>query len=474
MSRLPKVVAWKSESDISELKDLFYGGNNNSKNNYGDASHDPRIRALAKVKAYQTRAASLPHSIESTSLITAAILNDTPDRDSDASRMAYSMAIIRFVNGLLDPSQQSQYAIPLHLLAKTLDLPSAFVELRHVATHESLPSLEALRSMASRALDWLWHHYWSRNSYDDSQKQLESSGDLDNKRENIKELLREWRRIRRSDPGKLMRVGDGSPEGVKFWKLVKKIQTSIEQDEELFVEVLLNKNVLVPSGSDGIKKLSSSIKLFGPLFDYLKTGATEGFAQRLALHSINLLNNQKTSMDWSPTGSKDELSEKPQQPEPHFFTALTEWSKYLIVPSRKKQTINSILLTDVDEVLRELLLLPRQWNVDILESYLDKTRNIKITESSLDRTKLTELVKQMAHQVEAFHNISITPHEPSTTNIAEQRKRVRDTDSQLEQYAKRLKSQKPENPDSPAISTAPPTAGWQTVDNWTPRPIGVL
>jgi ribosomal biogenesis protein LAS1 len=63
-------------------------------------------------------------------------------------RHSYASAIIRLVNGLVDPLQLGAYARPIASIASQLGLPSWLVELRHAATHEDLPSLEILREAA--------------------------------------------------------------------------------------------------------------------------------------------------------------------------------------------------------------------------------------------------------------------------------------------------------------------------------------
>jgi len=45
-------------------------------------------------------------------------------------------------------------------VAKSVGLPATFVELRHQATHEQLPSLTRLRAAANKALNWIWEYYW--------------------------------------------------------------------------------------------------------------------------------------------------------------------------------------------------------------------------------------------------------------------------------------------------------------------------
>lgn len=48
----------------------------------------------------------------------------------------------------------------MYSIAKTIELPATFVELRHQCTHEQMPSLLKLRSAAKKALEWIWHYYW--------------------------------------------------------------------------------------------------------------------------------------------------------------------------------------------------------------------------------------------------------------------------------------------------------------------------
>jgi ribosomal biogenesis protein LAS1 len=65
-----------------------------------------------------------------------------------------------FVTGLLDSHQDKQRKMSMYAVAKSVGLPAAFVELRHQATHEQLPSLAKLRRAALSALDWIWDYYW--------------------------------------------------------------------------------------------------------------------------------------------------------------------------------------------------------------------------------------------------------------------------------------------------------------------------
>jgi ribosomal biogenesis protein LAS1 len=48
----------------------------------------------------------------------------------------------------------------MYSIAKTIGLPATYVELRHQATHEELPSLPKLRTATQKALRWIWDYYW--------------------------------------------------------------------------------------------------------------------------------------------------------------------------------------------------------------------------------------------------------------------------------------------------------------------------
>jgi ribosomal biogenesis protein LAS1 len=54
----------------------------------------------------------------------------------------------------------------MYSIAKTIGLPATYVELRHQATHEELPSLSKLRMATQKALRWIWDYYWVQLSSD--------------------------------------------------------------------------------------------------------------------------------------------------------------------------------------------------------------------------------------------------------------------------------------------------------------------
>jgi hypothetical protein len=94
----------------------------------------------------------LPHALESLLSILVAVRQDNASDVGPSSslslRQSYATALIRLVNGLVDPLQSGTYARSILSIAAQIGLPAWLVELRHAATHEDLPSLELLRDGA--------------------------------------------------------------------------------------------------------------------------------------------------------------------------------------------------------------------------------------------------------------------------------------------------------------------------------------
>lgn len=72
----------------------------------------------------------------------------------------FAMAIVRFVNNITSEHQTQLYAISIAQIAHRIGLPRLLVDLRHEASHRTLPFLPLLRYGAKLALNWLRRHYW--------------------------------------------------------------------------------------------------------------------------------------------------------------------------------------------------------------------------------------------------------------------------------------------------------------------------
>ncbi|CDO96170.1 unnamed protein product [Kluyveromyces dobzhanskii CBS 2104] len=157
-----RITPWRSRSELEQLKQWLFV----------DSTPATKRRAIQRIDAYISRGPYLPHIIEFTVRLIQCQLNDNSEAqdgdDMEYLKWQYCMVLIRFVNGMLDPVQQAQFAIPLHTLAENIGLPSWFVELRHLSTHErELPSLEMLRLCCKEAIQWTWDNYWNNDEYED-------------------------------------------------------------------------------------------------------------------------------------------------------------------------------------------------------------------------------------------------------------------------------------------------------------------
>ncbi|CCD22263.1 rRNA-processing protein LAS1 NDAI_0A01050 [Naumovozyma dairenensis CBS 421] len=175
-----RITPWRDSIELETLKGWFYDHKLGTKQN-----EDQRSRAILKVMSYRLKGSQyIPHVVSTTSQITTSILLDESssnscDIDEMNVRLSYMMSLIRFVNGVLDPTQQSEFAIPLHVLAKKVGLSSWLVDLRHWGTHErDLPGIDILRIASQEALEWLWVNYWNNDELED-EKDNEGEEDED-------------------------------------------------------------------------------------------------------------------------------------------------------------------------------------------------------------------------------------------------------------------------------------------------------
>ncbi|KAJ9101704.1 hypothetical protein QFC21_003042 [Naganishia friedmannii] len=114
-------------------------------------------RAVARIATYLAHPSTPLFLPLLHSLLTSALLPSPPLSAQHllTTRLAISSTLIRFVNSLVDPLQTTAYAKPISLLARQLRIPSSLVAIRHAATHEDLPTYEALRTALEQATEWI-------------------------------------------------------------------------------------------------------------------------------------------------------------------------------------------------------------------------------------------------------------------------------------------------------------------------------
>uniref|UniRef100_A0A0K3CQ92 BY PROTMAP: gi/342319042/gb/EGU10994.1/ amino acid transporter [Rhodotorula glutinis ATCC 204091] n=1 Tax=Rhodotorula toruloides TaxID=5286 RepID=A0A0K3CQ92_RHOTO len=139
----PRRTPWSTLTEFTHVHHLAFAHS---------ATPTSQLDALERINVWLARG-NCPHAVESTAALLTLVLRDSnPSHHAPHSthdlRLSYAMAMVRFVNSLVDPLQTTYFARSIASLAQQIQLPLWFVELRHQATHEDLPSLGVLRDAA--------------------------------------------------------------------------------------------------------------------------------------------------------------------------------------------------------------------------------------------------------------------------------------------------------------------------------------
>lgn len=119
-----------------------------------------RRRGIDTIMMWINRSPLLvPSPVECTSMVIEVSLFQGNEHQM---RLAYSTAVIRSVNLIVDPILKVETEFKSSVLnrAKKLDLPLWLVAIRHSATHENLPSLNLLKSACKQLINYLVRVYW--------------------------------------------------------------------------------------------------------------------------------------------------------------------------------------------------------------------------------------------------------------------------------------------------------------------------
>ncbi|KAA8894233.1 Las1-like-domain-containing protein [Sphaerosporella brunnea] len=449
----PRVVPWRNASELFNLRNDFYPS-------LESGEPDRRSAALAKVAAWQVRA-RIPHAIEATAQLTSALLLDTPAATSLQTRLAYSTAICRFVNGLLDPAQQSQFALPMHLLAKNLNLPASFVELRHAATHEALPSLTVLRTVALRALDWLWGDYWAAIGVESDETRAGAEEGL--LIERARAAVKTWRRERRENPLRPIKEGDSSEEGKTVAMVIRECAELCKNDEgmETLIEALLEEKALIPAGKKKGKMMKGAKLLWTPLLVQLE-GKVPGFVGRLVEAMGEVLKAAEDLPAALLRGVKKGCEIAEDAPgDAEFLAAVFAWLGFL---TQKKQTGTGCVGAGValEELVKQILLQPNEWNMQLLNHIFTEHPQLKPkyqTLADLASTQAQPVDKRKSGEKRPLEAIEaeIAAFEERFNKVQQQRAKTRPVAAEHEERA---------------IESAGKWKRWEGA--WIAKPLGVV
>lgn len=158
MTEYYNIVPWYNKEEWLQLYS----------NIYSSTSLKNKEEALKLLLVWKARTPSLPSGIESTLTLLEVYLHDSYHPQNTANdlmiRLAYSTAIMRFVNHMLD--SEAAKGTSLYKAAKNLGVPDWIVDLRHDTAHgSSLPGIELFREATLICLDWLKSNYWDKHTH---------------------------------------------------------------------------------------------------------------------------------------------------------------------------------------------------------------------------------------------------------------------------------------------------------------------
>ena len=146
----PRLDAWRTPEEWETVYEQLYS-----------SDRSLQEQGLRSIKLWSARTDRLPLSIECTGELLQAT-HETGSRDTVLA--AYSLAVIRFVNGQIDKAQSGMFARSVASVAVDIGIPDWMIDIRHDATHKGIPGLEELRRAARQALSWLEERYWRPQS----------------------------------------------------------------------------------------------------------------------------------------------------------------------------------------------------------------------------------------------------------------------------------------------------------------------
>lgn len=154
MTEQYNVVPWYNSAEWHSVYEQLYS----DKSNKG--------AVLKQLLIWKARSPSLPSGIESTLTLLQVYIqhqNSSSDMTSEQIlRLAYSSAIMRFVNHMLDT--ETAKGSSLYRAANNLGVPDWIIDLRHETAHSNkLPSLQLLSDATVIGLEWLRKNYWEKH-----------------------------------------------------------------------------------------------------------------------------------------------------------------------------------------------------------------------------------------------------------------------------------------------------------------------
>ncbi|KAJ3360202.1 Ribosomal biogenesis protein las1l [Allomyces javanicus] len=315
-ARLARIIPWVDDNEWDNVHQWLY-------------AHDPsdRQRGVERVQAWMSRG-RVPHSIQATAnMVEIALRHDAGALTESELRALYSLAVIRFINGNVDSSQRRHYAQSVSTLANELSIPLWLVDLRHQATHDTLPALVVLMQARETILAWLRDHYWlrQRNVLADTRNEL-----LDHLK-----VFRKARKdeLRSSLSAAAMRQRDSEP--ASSAAVARIINETLAGDATTVVQVLIPALVapgaLVPTLERARASFpgdlsSKQFELWMPLLTAVQTAHPCFYEELLFALTDRIAQASRVLNGDQPSGENGDVDTW----TPSYFASIHSWIKYLL------------------------------------------------------------------------------------------------------------------------------------------------
>ncbi|KAI8886640.1 Las1-domain-containing protein [Backusella circina FSU 941] len=347
----PRIVPWINYVEYEQVYQLLFS----DRKAFPEKVH----LALDRIQAWINRG-GVPSSVELTSVLIQIILRDEqgPSLTQKELRLMYSAAMIRLVNGLVDPVQGGKFVKSVHVIARNLGLPPWFVDIRHSATHLKLPSLTALRSAAKQAVGWLHDHYWILNL-----KGPQPERGVDNNNESVNSMddglnvngrLNVYKEARKT----FIKSNMSTSQKPYVNAIASLVKVMSEEHVSQVVAALLGIGGLVPAGkkkrasAENMRISDDLIQLWTPLIQGLSVGFPRfgielitGILDKLTIYNDfkldqRLINPYSIFENQSP---EDDATKAPS-----YLLTLACWLKYF-VQEADNQILENVTLDDILE-----------------------------------------------------------------------------------------------------------------------------
>ncbi|KAI7871810.1 Las1-like-domain-containing protein [Spinellus fusiger] len=389
---------------------------------------------IERVRAWAIRG-NVPLAVEMTALLVQLQLRDHYGLGGEwlsqhELRTMYSMAIIRFVNGIVDTAQTGLFAMSIGAIAERLGLPLWFVELRHAGTHEHLPGLAALRDACSQALNWIRECYWKVVLAPENPIELD-----ENAMNHVKTLLNTYKEARKTliKESKAMGSSNKLPTENALNKLLKHLTPDMVSVG--VVNLLVSVGGMVPVGKKkraSVENMSLSdalIDLWKPLIQTLNE-KFPGFSNELVTEMLKILNMKEEFVldesliyhSYTPTKPTSEAKEEAQK-APSYLLTLTCWLRYFVEDSASPS--NAIIESDlVEDILESCLRNPNYYTRCVLQAIaeLKKSNAIELKPfiEYIDLMLIRNNRKQIREEVHKLKSMNENSMHDELTALSEQ------------------------------------------------------